>query len=155
MPRIFLAVVVIVALWLGATILFNPPRTLTPAEQLAALAIEDDHGASPHIAQLYGASAALQTRWDHGVAHYSMTLTDAQPDLVEWLDKKPNYSFIVTWYQNDKPAAQIFVPFAAFHPTHNVTHLTLIAEGDNKMTQPTYEKIFSSRTWEVSWGPHK
>ena len=98
MSVMFLVTVTLLAVWLGGALLWgliHPPKPQTAAERVAELATEKDQSVSPPIPKLGNASAQLRTRWSHGVVNYDLTLLDAKPDLIGWLAKQPNYSFIL------------------------------------------------------------
>jgi hypothetical protein len=163
MSVMFLVTVTLLAVWLGFGLLWgliHPSKPQTPAERLAELATERDQNVSQPIPKLGNASAQLRTRWSHGVVSYDLTLLDATPDLLGWLAKQRNYSFIVTWFENEKPFAQVLIPFAVVHPVSNASgqgaqNLSLNATGHMPMSQQTYEKLYDLRIWDLNWGPSK
>ena len=68
--------------------------------------------------------------------------------------------FIVTWSENEKPFAQVLIPFAVVHPVSNASgqgtqNLSLNGTGHMPMSQQTYEKLCDLRMWDLNWGPSK
>jgi hypothetical protein len=153
MATIFGVVAVAVVLWIGTLMIGNclhPAKPETAAEHLEALSGERDHSVTPHIAQLGNATANVRTAWSKGSVRYDLTLLEAQQSLVNMLDKDQNYSFILTWYESDKPVGQILVPFSDMQVKG--AH-SLNAKGQSKMPLSIYENIYTSNSWDLNWGP--
>lgn len=159
MSVIFLIVVTLVAIWIGFLMVqnaINPPKPKTAAEALADLSLQKDHSVSPHIEKLGGASVNVKTSWNNGVVEYQVNLLDGNSQLEDLLKNQPTYSFIITWYEDDKPCAQILAPFEGFEKLEEEKgRATFTASGQQNMSQATYEKLNSVRSWDVNWGPAK
>ncbi len=154
MSVIFAVVVALVGGWLGFTMIFNSPKPKTKAEHFLELTEAKNHNVSPHIPQLSNASATVTTAWREGVVDYHLTLLDARAGLDDWLKQNPTFLFTVTWFdREDKPAAKITVPFKDFHTKADDKGIVLEADGNNKISQSEYEKIWHSNSWGLSWGP--
>ncbi len=152
MAAIFGVVVLLVGIFLGWAAL-NPSKPETPEQHLTSLNQGRDHSVTPHIHQLADATAGVKTSWEKGVLHYKITVNEPPKNMAEWLSAQPKYCFIITWYAEDKPVAQILVPFKSFHADESSRDKVFSASGGSAMNQSTYEKIYSSKSWGLDWGP--
>jgi len=157
MSVMFCVMIVLVSVFMvGAFVVnfFHPQKQRTAQEHTLDLAVTRDHSITPHISQLYNASAKLETTWSNGEAEYEMTLMEVKPALAKYVGSKPDYHFVVTWYEGSAPSACIIIPFKKFEVAESVTGEPLLkAKGTVRMTQEQYEHVYDGRSWDLNWGP--
>jgi hypothetical protein len=153
-PRLFIAAVALFALVAGYYWFTTPHKELTPQEHIAELAVAKNFSVSPHIKELFGASATITTSWADGQAQYDFSLTDAKADLQKWLADNNSYAFVITWLDSsDHNMGSMKVPFSQFQTSSDSNGVSKFeATGKQSMTQDQYEKIWKSGEWTIAWG---